>query len=98
MTLKQLIDSAVAIVERAPNRLPVEVPPDIVATELKKLRDWMYPDLETGNVQLVVKCYQCTHYRKFKKKDQPRSRSFFACDIDMAKRDGDFFCKDGVQK
>ena len=37
--------------------------------ELTKMMGWLYKDLNTDDIEKVVRCYNCKYYRKYKKKD-----------------------------
>lgn len=63
--------------------------------ELTKMMGWLYKDLNTDDIEKVVRCYNCKYYRKYKKKRSLKSETFYACSLDKAKRRPDFFCKDG---
>ena len=64
-------------------------------TELKRVREWLYPELRTGDVQLVVRCRNCTHYKRLKKKNSIKPVYKYICELDGAERTEDFFCKNG---
>lgn len=71
---------------------------DYVADELDKVSKWLYKDFHTEDIDRVVRCKRCIHYKKYKKKGALKSSVFWACCKDMQKRDPMFFCKDGAEE
>lgn len=65
--------------------------------ELTKLKGWAYPELTTDDIVRVVRCSKCKNYKKYKKKGDPKAAPFYACSLNMTKRDPDFYCKDGME-
>lgn len=66
-----------------------------VIDDLTRLKGWAYPHLTTDDIVRVVRCGKCKHYKRYKKKNDRKSQPFYACSLNMAKHDPDFFCKDG---
>lgn len=70
-----------------------------IANRLEITSKWVYPQLSSDSIELVVHCRNCRYYKQFKKKgDMLKAKSFFACTKDMSRRDPEFFCKDGDRK
>lgn len=70
---------------------------DIIAA-LTKLSGWLYKDLTDDSIEKITRCYDCKHYKKYKKKGDIKGSVFYACSIDKVKRRPDFFCKDGEHR
>ena len=66
-----------------------------IATELDKVAKWVYPDLQTEDISIVVRCKRCKYYKRYRKKGALKQVPFYACSKDMKRRDPMFFCKDG---
>lgn len=99
MTLRELIDKTTIILDRGVDANLVS------SSEHKnlirawgKLKSWVYPQLTTDDMQLVIRCSNCKYYKRYKKKDDHKAAPFWACSKTKMKRDPDFFCKDGDQK
>ena len=69
-----------------------------VATEIEKLTKWMYPDLSCEDIAKVVRCRNCQHFKKYRKKGAFKATTFQACEYDKDKRDPEFYCKRGLEK
>lgn len=67
---------------------------DVIAM-LERAYQWMYKELATDDVTLVVRCRKCKYYKKYRKKDSIKSMPFYACSLTKQKRDPQFFCADG---
>lgn len=70
---------------------------DLVAS-LNKLVGWLYKDLTDESIEKITRCYDCQHYKKYKKKGSVKGAVFYACRLDKTKRRPDFFCKNGEPK
>lgn len=68
-----------------------------VADSLEKVVSWIHPELLSQDIQAVVRCKRCVHYKAYRKKGESKGAVFRACDIDHMKRDPMFFCKDGEE-
>lgn len=66
-----------------------------VADMIDKTYQWMYKELATDDVELVVRCKRCKYYKKYKKKEDIKAKPFYACSLTKQKRDPQFFCADG---
>lgn len=66
-----------------------------VANYLNGVSSWMFKDLAAEDIEKVVRCKRCVNYKRFKKKGDIKSPAFYACKLDMKKRDPMFYCKDG---
>lgn len=65
----------------------------------KVLLDWLYPELSTDNIQLVVTCNKCKNYKRYRKKgDALKPTYIWRCSLDKQRRSPDFFCKDGKER
>ena len=98
MNARSVLKAAIQIVNKAPKTLNTEIPPKKVAEDLEDLIGWISPDLECRDIVKVVRCKHCAYYRRFKKKGEFKSVPFYACKLDMSKRDPEFYCKDGVAR
>ena len=67
---------------------------DVIAM-LKNVSSWMYKNMSTDDICKVVRCKNCRHYKKYKKKDDFKAKPFYACNLDMKQKPPDFFCKNG---
>ena len=66
--------------------------------ELDKLIKWVYPKLETDRLKKVVRCKECSNYKKFldKKNSTEWHKSFvMLCKVDMKPKHPEFYCKNG---
>lgn len=70
---------------------------DDVAKSIEKVSSWMYRDLSSEDIEKVVRCKNCINYKRFKKKGDIKSPAFYACRLDMKKRDPMFYCKAGEE-
>lgn len=98
MNARAVLLAAIQIVRKAPKKLSVEVPPDQVVKELESLIGWISPELECSNIVKVTRCKSCSNYHRYKKKGAFKAVPFYACSLDMKRRDPEFFCKDGIEK
>lgn len=70
-----------------------------LSKELDNLCNWCYKD--TIDVQKVVRCKNCVHYKKFKcnKEKHPYDHtSVMMCKMTKTRREPDFFCSEGREK
>lgn len=103
LTLKAVISLCINLLSREEKEHPGgvlksaegAVPYRDAITELKRVREWLYPELRTGDVQLVVRCKNCAHYKRLKKKHSIKPVYKYVCELDGLERTGDFFCKNG---
>lgn len=98
MNARNVLKAAIQIVSKAPKNLSVEVPPKIVAKDLSSLLSWISPELECNDIVRVVRCKNCSYYRRFKKKGAFKSTPFYACKLDMSRREPEYYCKDGMAR
>lgn len=99
MTLRELIDKTVNLLKKALQMSVISAAEyDSAVTSWNKLKGWIYPQLTTDDMQLVIRCSNCRYYKRYKKKDDHKAVPFWACSKTKTKRDPDFFCKDGDQK
>lgn len=68
------------------------------ADELERVSAWVFPDLHTGDVRLVVHCRNCAHYKRYRKKKALKPEVKCLCELDKKQREPDFFCADGKEK
>lgn len=66
-----------------------------VIDSLERLVDWCCADLDTSDITKVVPCSKCVHYKRYKKKNVFKAEVFRACELDMKRRQPNFYCKDG---
>lgn len=71
------------------------IPIGAVVNSLERLIGWCSNDLDTGDMVQVVPCAKCIHYKRFRKKNVFKATVFRACELDMQRRQPDFYCKDG---
>ena len=96
MTISELCDKAVQLLEIvAKKSVKHSGEATQIIEELTRLKGWAYPHLATDDVVRVVRCKRCKHYKKYKKKDDRKAVPFYACSLTMAKRDPEFYCKEG---
>lgn len=67
-----------------------------VSNEISALLGWACPTIETDRLKMIIKCEKCKHYKKFKKKSDPK-RAVRLCEIDKSARRPDFYCADGEE-
>lgn len=99
MTISELIDGAVPLlrlVASKSNKRAAEA--ELIIRGLLNLKGWAYPQLTTEDITQVVRCKNCKHYRKYKKKGNRKSSPFYACRLNKIKRPADFYCAEGVKK
>ena len=41
----------------------------VAAKELRRIVSWVYPALDTRDIVKIVRCRNCAHYKKYKKKN-----------------------------
>lgn len=71
---------------------------DDVAAEMKKVLNWLYQPMDTGDIQKVVHCSGCRFWVTQKEKEGYLTKNYKVCKLDNLKRDPDFFCKAGIEK
>lgn len=106
MNLKAALEAAAQAYEKRAERNPngeIEVFGSRVsygkaASEIRRVVCFVYPELETGNVQKVVRCKNCKYYKRYKKKGQVKPTVKFLCSIDKRERSPGFYCADGIEK
>lgn len=104
MNLKAVLEAAAQAYEKRAERNPngeIEVFGSRVsygkaASEIRRVVSFVYPELETGNVQKVVQCKNCKHYRKFKNKKTRQVK--YLCELDKLHKDPDFYCAKGEEE
>lgn len=69
-----------------------------VVQSLQRLAKWAYEGLDSDDMELVVHCKDCTHYKRYKKKGALKSDIVRMCSLDKVKRTPEFFCKDGAKE
>lgn len=96
MKVSELIDRTVALLKLvAAKSVKQAAEADLLMQELLHLKGWAYPHLTTEDIVRVVRCKKCKHYKKYKKKGDRKSVPFYACSLNMIKRDPDFYCGEG---
>lgn len=91
MKLSELIDKTIAVI-------PPRVGNTQLIKELTKLKGWIYPALSTEDIALVVRCKKCKYYKKYRRKNDIKTPSFYACSLTHAKKDPNYYCADGEEK
>lgn len=69
-----------------------------VAALLRTIVHWCHPELSEQDIQKVVRCEKCKHYKLYKKKSGFKPEVVRMCDKDRSRKSPDFFCKDGVER
>lgn len=69
-----------------------------VVDVLDRAWQWMYPELSTDDIAMVVRCKHCKYYKQYRKKNDIKSKPFYACSLTSQKRDPMFFCKEGEEE
>lgn len=98
MNARSVLEAAIQIVNKAPKMLNTSIPPKQVSADLTDLLGWISPDLECKDIVRVVRCKNCDNYKRYRKKNAFKAVPFYACSLDMSRRDPEFFCKDGIRK
>lgn len=106
MNLKAALEAAAQAYEKRAERNPngeIEVFGSRVsygkaASEIRRVVSFVYPELETGNVQKVVRCKNCKYYKRYRKKNSYKPEFKCLCELDKKQREPDFFCADGKEK
>lgn len=99
MTMVQLLDRAIALLKLVSKKSPKNSAEALLIVEkLTALRNWVYPNLATEDIQKVIRCKNCKNYKKYRRTGDIKSRPFYACSITKQKRDPEFFCKDGEER
>lgn len=75
-----------------------KIPYTQAVQEMKRVCEWTYPELSTGDVQRVVHCERCTFYKRYRKKGSLKKTVKRLCSLNHIERSPDFFCKDGKEK
>lgn len=75
-----------------------DIPYKVAIYELERVREWLYPEFRTGDIQMVTRCKYCTHYKRYKKKDSVKPVYKYLCELDKVERPEDFFCKNGEKE
>lgn len=65
---------------------------------LNRLTGWCFPGLNSDRFEKVVRCQECEHYRKFRKKGAPKKSAQYLCAINKSRRDPNYFCADGRER
>lgn len=68
------------------------------ANEIQRLSGWVFPDLDTADIQKVIHCKDCAHYKRYRKKNSYKPEFKCLCELDKKQREPDFFCADGKEK
>lgn len=106
MNLKATLEAAAQVYTKKAKANPngsVEVfgervPYATAASELRKVVAYVYPELNTSNVQQVVRCKDCKHYKRYRSKKNPRAPGRWLCALDKKERVSEFFCADGEER
>ena len=68
-----------------------------ISKELRNLSSWCYQ--EPLDVQKVVRCKNCKHYKRYRKKDFHKKYTLIqACELTKTKRKPEFYCSDGLER
>lgn len=70
----------------------------LAAAELRKVVAWVYSELDTGDVQQVIRCKNCANYRKYRSRKNPRAPGRWLCKLDKVEREPEFFCAAGQER
>lgn len=66
--------------------------------ELKRIVSWLYPSLDSADVQRVIRCKNCKNYKEYTLKEGIKAQKYKGCKFDKAPKSPEFFCKNGVEK
>lgn len=69
-----------------------------VVTALTLICKWAYKDLDSSDLEVVVHCKDCVHYKKYRKKNVFKSDTVWLCSLDKTKKWPEFYCKEGNHK
>lgn len=78
-------------------------PVEDVIKEIERFAEWADPNLDTESLCKVIRCKDCKHYKKMKKKSAQSIGSFKTvtktiCELDDKYRPANYFCADAVEK
>lgn len=93
MTLRKILQVAAQALAGE----PVEDPQSVLEA-IDKLSQWCYRDLRTDDLERVCRCANCAHYKRYRKKGQPRSRGKMLCKFDKSPRHPDYYCASARRK
>lgn len=65
---------------------------------MNRVAGWCFPGLNSDQFEKVVRCQDCTNYRKFRKKGAPKKSAQYLCAIDKTRRDPQYFCGDAQER
>lgn len=68
------------------------------AKELRRVVAWVYPELNTSEVQKVTRCKNCKNYKRYRNKKNPRAAVKRLCSLDRVERGPEFFCAAGEER
>lgn len=68
------------------------------ANEVQRLSGWVFPELDTDDIQKVIHCKDCAHYKRYRKKGAFKPEVKLLCELDKKQREPIFFCADGKEK
>lgn len=106
MNLKISLELAAAAYEKRANAKPngvIEVFGERVtygtaAAELRRVVAFVYPEMNTKDIQQIVRCKDCRYCRRYRSKKNPKAPVKRVCSIDGQERRPDFFCANGDSK
>lgn len=65
---------------------------------LSSIINWIHPELSASDVVKVVRCKDCTHYKRYRKKRDIKSSPRWLCDLDKLQKASDHYCKCGEER
>ena len=98
MVVSELCDRAVSlitVVAKKSAKHAVEAAQ--LMDDITRLKGWAYPYLTTDDIVRVVRCHRCKHYKKYRLKNDRKTKPFYACSLTKIKHPEDYFCKDGAE-
>ena len=106
MNLKQLCISCADLLDEMLKKEPLkQIKIDGEKHNLKEAIDaldtlyhWAYPKFDIDNLQKVVFCKDCKHYKRYRKKGQIKPIYKCLCELDKMQKDNYFYCKNGEEK
>lgn len=105
MTIKELLDvlQHFLLIRISYEKIQIRVNEKVydaqqVLKATENLEQWCYKDLRVDDIEKICRCKNCVHYKRYRKKGQPKSMSRFLCEIDKSKRSPDFYCADGKRR
>ena len=106
LTLKSVLDVCIKTLKAKEQENPGgvfdtphgDIPYSYAISELKRVLKWLYPEFHTQDVQVVTRCKDCRHYKRYRKKGSMKPVFKYLCELDKTERPEDFYCKEGSRR